>query len=166
VIDDSLVPHLDAAYNLARWLMGNEADAEDAVHDAVVSAMQSARAFRGGDRRAWLLAIVRNACYTSFRRKRVRLATPFDEVQHTDPTESASPEGVAIGDETRARVQRAIAALLPEFREVIVLRELEGMSYKEIADVISAPIGTVMSRLSRAREQLRGRLADARRGCA
>ena len=154
--DPTLLSHLDAAYNLARWLMGNPVDAEDVVHDAFVRAMAGAGRFRGGDERAWLLAIVRNACYSTHRRQRVRQASaldPLDEDAHED-TAAPSPEQRAIDGDTRRRVRRAVEALAPEFREVIVLREFEGLSYKEIADVVDVPIGTIMSRLSRARGQL------------
>ena len=157
--DDALLPHLDAAYNLARWLTGNDADAQDVVQDAVVRALASSDQFRGGDRRAWLLAIVRNGCHSHYRRRRVREAAPFDEAHHSDEQATASPERLAIERERADGVHRAIAALAPEFREVIVLRELEGLSYKDIADIIASPIGTVMSRLSRARAQLQAALA-------
>jgi RNA polymerase sigma-70 factor (ECF subfamily) len=154
VNDETLLSHLDAAYNLARWLMGNRADAEDVVQDAYVSALAGVDRFRGGDQRAWLLSIVRNACYSSHRRQRVRAATDFDETLHSDEGATPSPEKLAVDDDTRRRVWAAIAGLAPEFREVIVLREFEGLSYKEIAGIVATPIGTVMSRLSRARAQL------------
>jgi len=158
VSDESLLAHLDAAYNLARWLTGNDADAADAVQDACVRALSAEDRFRGGDRRAWLLTIVRNACYSLHRRQRVREAAAFDEERHSDGR-AASPERIAIDRERSDRVRRAIEALAPEFREVIVLREFEGLSYKAIADVVSSPIGTVMSRLSRGRAQLAETLA-------
>ena len=156
---DSLLSHLDAAHNLARWLMGNPADAEDVVQDAYLRAFAGADRFRGGDERAWLLSIVRNGCYSSHRRQRVRQAEDFDEARHSDSGAAPSPEQLAIVEDTSRRVQSAVAALALEFREVIVLREFEGLSYKEIADVVAAPIGTVMSRLSRARAQLQAALA-------
>jgi RNA polymerase sigma-70 factor (ECF subfamily) len=159
--NDTLLSHLDAAYNLARWLMGNRADAEDVVQDAYVSALAAVDRFRGGDQRAWLLSIVRNACYSSRRRQRVRATTDFDETLHSDEGARPSPEQLAVNDETRRRVWTAIGGLAPEFREVIVLREFEGLSYKDIADIVAAPIGTVMSRLSRARAQLHDALAPA-----
>jgi RNA polymerase sigma-70 factor (ECF subfamily) len=160
VNDQTLLSHLDAAYNLARWLMGNPADAEDIVQDAYVRALAGADRFRGGDQRAWLLAIVRNGCHSAHRRQRVRQATDFDEMEHGEDTATPSPEQRAIDRDTSRRVRLAIGRLTPEFREVIVLREFEGLSYKEIADVVGAPLGTVMSRLSRARTQLQGSLAD------
>ena len=159
VSDEVLLPHLNAAFNLARWLMGNDADAEDVVHDAFVQALKSGDRFRGGDRRAWLLAIVRNGCHSAHRKQRVRAATDFDEDRHSDESATLSPERIAIARERSESVHEAIAALAPEFREVIVLRELEGLSYKDIADVVGTPIGTVMSRLSRARGQLHTALA-------
>jgi RNA polymerase sigma-70 factor (ECF subfamily) len=160
VNDQSLLSHLDAAYNLARWLTGNPADAEDIVQDAYVRALSAADRFRGGDPRAWLLSIVRNGCYSSHRRQRVRQATDFDETVHGTDTVTPSPEQRVIDGETSRRVQLAVGRLTAEFREVIVLREFEGLSYKEIADVVGAPIGTVMSRLSRARAQLQATLAE------
>ncbi len=160
VNDQSLLSHLDAAYNLARWLTGNPADAEDIVQDAYVRALAGADRFRGGDQRAWLLSIVRNGCYSSHRRQRVRQATDFDETVHGEDTVTPSPERRAIDRETSRRVRLAVGRLTAEFREVIVLREFEGLSYKEIADVVGAPLGTVMSRLSRARTQLAAALAE------
>lgn len=157
---ETLLSHLDAAYNLARWLMGNSADAEDVVQDAYVRALAGASQFRGGNERAWLLSIVRNGCYSSHRRQRVREATDFDETVHGEDTATPSPEQRTIDRETSRRVRRAIEGLTPEFQEVIVLREFEGLSYKEIADVVAAPVGTVMSRLSRARAQLAAALAE------
>jgi len=157
--DESLLSHLDAAHNLARWLMGNPSDAEDVVQEAYLRALTGAGRFRGGDERAWLLTIVRNGCYSSHRRRRVRQAEDFDETRHGDPDATPSPEQLALEGETSRRVQSAVEGLALEFREVIVLREFEGLSYKEIADVVAAPIGTVMSRLSRARAQLQAALA-------
>jgi RNA polymerase sigma-70 factor (ECF subfamily) len=164
VSDDFLEPHLDAAYNLARWIMGNDADAEDVVQDSCVRALAAAGGFRGGDRRAWLLTIVRNGCYTALRRRRTRGATEFDEAVHTDEHQSPSPERLVLDDERSRRVHAAIATLSAEYREALVLREFEGLSYKEIADVIGTPIGTVMSRLSRARGALVQALAPKSEG--
>jgi len=159
VSDQPLLSHLDAAYNLARWLMGNPEDAEDIVQDAYVRALAGADRFRGGDQRAWLLAIVRNACHSSHRSRRVRRAEDFDEAVHGEDTVTPSPERRVIDRDTNRRVRLAVQALTPEYREVIVLREFEGLSYKEIADVVGSPVGTVMSRLSRARAQLQAALA-------
>ena len=162
VSDETLLSHLDAAYNLARWLMGDPADAADVVQDAYVRALAGADQFRGGDQRAWLLSIVRNGCYSSHRRQRVRQATDFDETVHGEDKVTLSPEQLAINRDTSRLVRRALEGLTPDFREIIVLREFEGLSYKEIADVVAAPVGTVMSRLSRARAQLAARLAKER----
>jgi len=160
VSGETLLSHLDAAYNLARWLMGNPADAEDVVQDAYVRALAGADQFRGGDQRAWLLSIVRNGCYSSHRRQSVRQAADFDETVHGEDTVRPSPEQLTITRDTSRRVRRAIERLTPDFQEVIVLREFEGLSYKEIAEVVAAPVGTVMSRLSRARAQLAAALAE------
>jgi RNA polymerase sigma-70 factor (ECF subfamily) len=130
------------------------------VQEAYLRALAGAGGFRGGDQRAWLLAIVRNSCYSSHRRQHVRRATDFDETVHGEDTATPSPEQHAIDRETSRRVRRAVDRLTPDFREVIVLREFEGLSYKEIADVVAAPVGTVMSRLSRARTQLQAALAE------
>jgi RNA polymerase sigma-70 factor (ECF subfamily) len=154
VTSESLLPHLDAAYNLARWLMGNDADAEDVVQEACVNAIAAARTFRGGDVRAWLLTIVRNGCYSVFRRRRGREMTTVDEDVNPLVSPDASPESLALGRERAERVHAALANLPVEFREALVLREFEGLSYKEIADVMGVPIGTVMSRLSRGRTHL------------
>jgi RNA polymerase sigma-70 factor (ECF subfamily) len=162
VSEDFLLPHLDAAYNLARWMMGNDADAEDVVQEACVRALAALDRFRGGDRRAWLLAIVRNGCYSAFRGRRGHAASEFDESAHLDERRTPSPERLVLEDETARRVQAAVAALSPEFREAIVLREFEGLSYKEIAAVVAVPIGTVMSRLARARAQLQQALGGDR----
>ena len=159
VNDQTLLSHLDAAYNLARWLMGNPADAEDVVQDAYVRALAGADRFRGGDERAWLLSIVRNGCYSSHRRQKVRQSSDFDETVHGEDT-APSPEQRVIDRDTSRRVRLAVEGLTPEFREVIVLREFEDLSYKEIADVVGTPIGTVMSRLARARAQLQAALAE------
>jgi RNA polymerase sigma-70 factor (ECF subfamily) len=160
VSGETLLSHLDAAYNLARWLMGNPADAEDVVQEAYVRALAGADQFRGGDQRAWLLSIVRNGCHSSHRRQSVRQAADFDDAVHGEDTVTPSPEQLTITRETSRRVRRAIESLTPDFQEVIVLREFEGLSYKEIAEVVAAPVGTVMSRLSRARAQLAAALAE------
>jgi len=149
-----VLPHLDDAYTLARYLLRDEHDAQDAVQDAVLRALRYFDGYREGDARAWLLTIVRNCCLTWQRRDRIRRASiPFVEetVEAVDPRET---DALAIERSDRAALERLIASLPTEFREVIVLREVEGLSYKEISDVIGAPIGTVMSRLARARKRL------------
>ncbi len=152
--EQAVLPHLDAAYNLARWLTRNDTDAADVVQEAFLRALKFFGGFRGGDTRAWLLTIVRNACYTWLRRNRVNeLATPFDEETHS--VESDDPETILLEGADREMLRQALEALPVEFREVVILRELEGLSYKEIAGVADVPVGTVMSRLARARKRLR-----------
>src|SRR5712671_5194524 len=147
------MPHQDAAFNLARWLLRNRADAEDVTQEALVRAYRFFTGFNGGDARAWLLQIVRNACYTWMEKNRaVDLTTEFDEELHPQP--SVTPEALAIAGDNRERLTRALEELPARFREVLILRELEGCSYKEIATITSAPIGTVMSALARARQRL------------
>ena len=151
------MPHLDAAYNLARWLTRNDHDAEDVVQEAYLRAYRSSGGFRGGDGRAWLLAIVRNTCLTWLDRNRPPKPTVlFDEARHgpADAPAGTPPDGDAL--------RAALDELPPEYREAVVLRELEGLSYKEVAAVTGVPIGTVMSRLSRGRGLLRQTLAGRR----
>ena len=148
-----VLPHLDGAANLARWLLRNRADAEDVVQEAVLRAYRFFEHFRGGDARAWLLQIVRNSCYTWLEKNRLsELMTEFDEEMHQRP--SASPEALAVQSDERQQLTVALESLPPRSREVLVLRELEGCSYKEIGEITGIPIGTVMSTLSRARERL------------
>jgi len=151
-----VVPHLDAAFNFARWLLRSHADAEDVTQEAMVRAYRFFRGFRGGDARAWLLQIVRNACYTWLEKNRaMELTTEYDESIHLSA--SITPEAAAVAANERERLMKALESLPPRSREVLVLREMEGFSYKEIAAIASIPIGTVMSTLARARERL-GRL--------
>lgn len=149
----AVLPHLDAAFNLARWIMKDRTEAEDAAQDAMLRAFRFFRGFQGEDARAWLLQIVRNACYTRLgKRVPAGAVEEFDEELH--PQAEGTPEALAIAGDDRERLMRAIDGLPPRHREVLVLRELEGCSYKEIAEITSIPIGTVMSALSRARERL------------
>jgi len=155
-----VLPHLDAAFNLARWLLKSRTDSEDVAQEALLRAFRFFRGFNGGDARAWLLQIVRNTCYTWLEKNRpVELMTEFDEELH--PQASASPEALAIAGDNRERLVRALETLPPRFREVLVLRELEGCSYKEIATITAIPIGTVMSSLARARQRLQRALTQA-----
>jgi RNA polymerase sigma-70 factor (ECF subfamily) len=155
-----VLPHLDAAYNLARWLSGNERDAEDIVQEASLRAFKFFSGFRGGDARSWLLTIVRRTAWTWLRRNRQHEeAVEFDEELHGGEDVSANP-GVALARADDVDVVRQALETLPAlFREVLVLRELEGCSYKEIAEIAGVPVGTVMSRLARARCQLQTALS-------
>jgi RNA polymerase sigma-70 factor (ECF subfamily) len=156
-----IVPHLDAAYNLARWLTGNNHDAEDVVQEASMRALQYFGGFHGGTGRTWFLAIVRNTCFTWLEKHRKREPTAaFDEDIHSPATEGAEPPALLIRAEDHELLHQALEEMPAEFREMIVLRELEGLSYKEIAGVAGIPVGTVMSRLARARERLQQRLID------
>ena len=151
-----VLPHLDSAYNLARWLTGNEHDAADVVQEAFLRAAKFFDSFRGGDARPWLITIVRRTCFDWLERNRSRQPlTVFDEELHSDPSDDLDPAQLAQRHENREILRQAISELPVEFREVLVLRELEGLSYKEIAAVTSLPAGTIMSRLARARERLR-----------
>lgn len=153
-----VLPHLDAAYNLACWLLRRGADAEDVAQEAMLRSYRFFHGFHGGDARAWLLQIVRNTCYTWLEKNRgEKDVTEFDEELHGLP--GPTPEALAIATDDRERLTSALESLPSRYREVLVLRELEGCSYKEIAAITSIPIGTVMSTLSRARRQLQLALA-------
>jgi RNA polymerase sigma factor (sigma-70 family) len=153
--EQAIVPHLDAAYNLARWLACNDHDAEDIVQEAYLRAFQFFRGFHGTDGRPWLLTIVRNTCYTWLQKNRGHQPTmTFDETVYSAGAGAPDPEELLIQDEDKQLLRDAIDELAAEFREVLVLRELEGFSYKEIAAITGIPVGTVMSRLARARERL------------
>jgi RNA polymerase sigma-70 factor (ECF subfamily) len=148
-----VLPHLDAAFNLTRWLLRGRADAEDVAQDAILRAYRFFLSFHGGDPRAWLLQIVRNTCYSWLEKHRpVEQMTEFNEELHS--ASDVSPESLAIAGNNRERLTRALESLPSRQREMLVLRELEGCSYKEISTITSVPIGTVMSALSRARRQL------------
>jgi RNA polymerase sigma-70 factor, ECF subfamily len=154
-----MLPHLDAAYNLARWLTHNDTDAEDVVQEAYLRAFKFFAGFHGDNSRAWLLKVVRNACYTWRQQNRVpELAIEFDEQVHSGDSET--PEIIVLETVNKQVLKRALEALPPEFREAVILRELEGFSYKEIAGITEVPVGTVMSRLARARKRLQQCLAD------
>jgi RNA polymerase sigma factor (sigma-70 family) len=157
--EQEVLPHLDAAYNLARWLTRNEQDAQDAVQEAYLRAFRFFPGFRGDNARAWLLKIVRNACYTWLQVNRpLQEATEFDEAYFPPDSRVLNPEEVVLQNDSSILLRKALATLPPKFREVLVLRELEGMSYREIADITGMPAGTVMSSLSRARGCLRDTL--------
>lgn len=154
--EEAVLPHLDAAYNLARWLTRNEQDAEDVAQEAYLRAFRFFAGFRGGDVRAWLLRIVRNTCYTWLHTNRpLQDTTEFDENLFSPDSRASNPEEVVLENDSAALLRKALEKLPPSFREVLILRELEGLSYKEIADITGMPVGTVMSSLSRARGRLR-----------
>ncbi len=154
------LPHLDAAYNLARWLLRNDEDAEDAVQEAYLRAYKAFGRFRGGDGKAWLMTILRNVCYTMIKKlKTTEAAVPFDEEIHW--TVGGADMEEALQKKANAEALHLALEKLPtEFREIIVLHDLEGMAYKEIASVVGIPIGTVMSRLARARGRLRAEVVS------
>ena len=161
--EQAVLPHLDAAYNLARWLTRNEQDAQDVTQEAFLRAFRFFEGYQGGNMRAWLLTIVRNTCYTWLRQNRPPDSEEvFDEEIHSNELPGgADPELQVLANADKATVHRALEELPGIFREVLVLRELEGMSYKEIADVAGVSLGTVMSRLARARTRLRQSLGAA-----
>jgi RNA polymerase sigma factor (sigma-70 family) len=160
--EEVLLPHLDAAFNYARWLTKNDADAQDVVQDACVRALRFFSSLRGEDARAWLLTIVRHTWYGRFPRRAGGVGMPVaaaDADVDNRADASLDPEAQVIQQQTVEQVRRALETLPTDFREVLVLRELEGLSYKEIAAIVGIPLGTVMSRLARARERLAGVLA-------
>ena len=158
--EETMLPHMDAAHNLARWLLHNEQDAQDVVQEAYLRAFKSFGGFHGSNGRAWLLTIVRNTSYTLLKRNRaVDLTTPFDEEIHAYGHESVSPATILEQSEDAELVREAMDELPVEFREILTLRHLEGLSYKEIADIAQLAPGTVMSRLARARARLKQGLA-------
>jgi RNA polymerase sigma-70 factor, ECF subfamily len=157
-----ILPHLDEAYTLARYLLRDEHDAQDAVQDAALRAHRFFGGFRDGDARAWFLAIVRNCCRTWQRRhRRDRLTTPLSDDHASELADDVATDTLALEQSERAAIARAIDSLPPEFREVVVLRELQGLSYAEISSVVGVPVGTVMSRLSRARRRVAASLGRA-----
>jgi len=166
-VDDLAQRHLDAAYSLGRWLMGNEEDAADAVHDAYLRAARGADTYAGGNARAWWLAIVRNCCLARLagrgkERANVAIDAAPDNVHHLLPHSDASEvEDRVDAARRRESMARSLRDLPLEFRETVILREIEEMSYREIADVLEVPIGTVMSRLARGRAMLQKSLSAA-----
>lgn len=170
IFEARVLPHLDAAYNLARWLLRDESAAQDAVQDASMRAFRYIDSLRGDDARPWLLGIVRNTCFTVLERQRngpqwVEFDDEeFEAAAGVAERRSSDPALQLQQQRTRVQVDAAIRALSPALREVIVLREFEDLEYAQIAVIAGVPIGTVMSRLSRAREKLRGALAQASLG--
>jgi len=159
--DQTILPHLDAAYNLARWLIGNERDAEDVTQEACLRAFKFFGGYRGGDARSWLLTIVRRTAWSWLQsNRRHEEAVEYDEELHGGQDVAPSPEVTLLRAGDVEAVRQAIGSLPAVFREVLVLRELEGCSYKEIADIAGVPVGTVMSRLTRARRHLQATLSN------
>jgi RNA polymerase sigma-70 factor (ECF subfamily) len=155
LFEELILPHLDAAYNLARWLTRNEHDAQDVVQEAYLRAFRFFDSYKGGDGKSWLLEIVRNTCFTWRRREKRNLATVvFDEAAHTSRVHAPNQEEALVDAANRTVLQNCIERLPEVFREVLVMRDLEEMSYRQIAEVAALPAGTVMSRLSRARKRL------------
>jgi RNA polymerase sigma-70 factor (ECF subfamily) len=163
LFEQSVMPHLNAAYNLARWLTRSDADAEDLVQDAYLRAFRAFDTFHGGDARAWLLTIVRNNCFTFLRKRGGEATVEFDEHSSTIADESPDAEAVMLRQAALGSLNQCLEGLPLEYREAIVLRELEELSYKEISDVARVPVGTVMSRLARARKRLQQCLEGALR---
>src|ERR1700730_1234910 len=157
--EEAMLPHLDAAHNLAKWLLRNEQDAQDVVQEAYLRAFRSFGGFHGGNGRAWLLTIVRNTSYTLLKKNRAADFTTFDEEIHASSDESVSPATTLEHTEDAELIKEAINELPVEFREILVLRHQQGLSYKEIAEIAQIPPGTVMSRLARARVKLKEYLA-------
>lgn len=159
--DEIILPHLDAAHNLARWLVRDAAEAEDVVQEACLRALRYFATFRGGNARAWLLRIVRTTAFVWMQKNRPqRLATEFDEAIHSEVCEAVNPEVLLHRRADTQMLDEAMSRLPVRLREILVLRELEGLSYKEIAAVVGVPIGTVMSSLFRAREHVRRQAGD------
>jgi RNA polymerase sigma-70 factor, ECF subfamily len=162
--EHATLPHLDAAYNLARWLTQDEHAAEDIVQEACLRAARYFRSYRGGDGRVWLLGIIRRASFDWLAKRRAQAEVVVFEDVHDRGDESSNPEFLAMSKCDEALVRQALEELTPPLREAIVLRELEGLSYQQIAAVTEVPIGTVMSRLSRGRQQLHRRLTASPEG--
>ena len=154
--EETMLPHLDAAHNLARWLLRNEQDAHDVVQETYLRAFKSFDGFHGSNGRAWLLTIVRNTSYTFLKKnKAVDLTTPFDDEIHAIGHEPTSPATILEHVEDTELMRNAIDKLPAEFQEILILRHQEGLAYKEISDIAQLAPGTVMSRLARARAKLR-----------
>ena len=161
--EEAVLPHLDAAYNLAHWLTRNDTDAEDVVQEAYLRAFKFFGGFHGTDGRSWLLTIVRNTCYTWMQQNRSpELHVPLDDEVREIESKDLNPETLLMQSADTQMVRQALAELPVEFREVLVLRELEEMSYREIANITDLALGTVMSRLARGRKRLQQALTNHR----
>ena len=161
--DTVVTPHLEDAYSLARWLTRSRADADDVLQEACIRALGAIKQHKGENSRAWVLAIVRNTAYTWLNRKRTSMLIGFDDLAEKERTElelgkvaevATDPEAELIARADAKQLETLIAALPIEFRETLVLRDLQGLGYREISEVIGIPVGTVMSRLARARQRL------------
>lgn len=166
LFEEKILPHLNSAYNLARWLTRDAHDAEDIVQEAYLRAFRFFDSFQGGDGKAWLLAVVRNTSLTWRRREKRITKVAFDEKLHSSGEQSTAAETGSIQNENLARVRNCLDGLAPEFREVLVMRELDELAYRDIAQVTGLPIGTVMSRLSRARKRLQDCMGTRMKGAA
>lgn len=165
LFEQTVMPHLNAAYNLARWLTRNSHEAEDIVQQSFLKAFRSFDTFQGSDLqegRAWLLTVVRNNCYTWLRRKGEQPLAEFDEQMHSPGDPASDSEAILLRRAALRSLKGCVEALPAEFREAIVLRELEELSYNEIAAIARVPIGTVMSRLARARKRLQACMEAAK----
>jgi RNA polymerase sigma factor (sigma-70 family) len=163
LFEQTVMPHLNAAYNLARWLTRNNQDAEDLVQEASLRAFRSFDTFQGTDGRAWLLAVVRNTCFTWLRKRGDQPMAEFDEQLHSRSDRAPDAEAVLLNRAALGSLNNCLEALPIEFRETIILRELEELPYKEISQIVGVPVGTVMSRLARGRKRLQDCLAGAMR---
>jgi RNA polymerase sigma-70 factor (ECF subfamily) len=155
LFEQTIVPHMNAAYNIALWLTRNAHDAEDVVQEAYLRAFRFFGGFNGNDAKAWLLTIVRNTCLTWLRRERAGgSAVTFDEQTHSPDREKTNPEVMVLSKSNLGQLKDCVEALPLDYREIVVLRELEELSYREISEIAGIPVGTVMSRLSRGRKRL------------
>ena len=162
--DALVMPHSTSAYNLARWLLGNDADAEDVLQDALIKAFRNLETLRSPNVRAWLLQIVRNTAYTQISSKKGARDLSIEDIGDARADEASNPAALLLQSIDRANLHRAIDGLPVEYREAVVLRELEGLSYREISEIAAIPIGTVMSRLARARTKIQSALNAAEGG--
>lgn len=161
---DAALPHLDEVYTLARYLLRNSADADDAVQECYLRALKHFDTFRGGAIRPWLFAIVRNVCRSSYAQRSFSVAENADDAIPLWSEAVETPEAHILRQRDEESIRKMVSALPDQFREAIVLREINDLSYREIADIIGAPVGTVMSRLARARALLRAAWLSAEEG--
>jgi RNA polymerase sigma-70 factor (ECF subfamily) len=165
IFEETILPHLNAAYNLARWLLRNDQDAQDVVQEASLRAYRFFDGYKGGDAKAWLLAIVRNTSLNWRQRAQRDVSNVlFDELAHSAAVEAPYAEDRMVDGDRMVALRNCIEALPADFREVLILREFEEMSYKQIAETASLPVGTVMSRLARARQRLEECVGGRRAG--